>query len=94
MSGKSRNVEANKTAPYCKSSLYVLKCIRANKPALTERDLMEAKHFTVSRIEGEYAYLLDTESGEELFIALALLPLGTDVGSVLCCENFEFFLEN
>ncbi len=41
---------------------------------------MEPKDYTVARIEGEYAILKDT-SGEELFIAMALLPLGTDVGS-------------
>ena len=37
---------------------------------------MEPKNYVVARIEGEYAILKDTESGEELFIALALLPLG------------------
>lgn len=50
------------------------------------------KKYTVSRIEGEYAYLLD-EGGEELFIAMALLPFGTDVGSVLIYSDFEFSLE-
>ena len=43
---------------------------------------MEAKIYTVSRIEGEYAYILD-ESGEELFIALALLPANVDIGTKL-----------
>lgn len=51
---------------------------------------MERKEYTVSRIEGEYAYLADTECGEELFIAMALLPPGVDVGSRLRYENFEF----
>ena len=46
--------------------------------------------YTVVRIEGEYAYLKEEKNGEELFIALALLPLGTDIGSKLVCENFEF----
>ena len=50
------------------------------------------KRYTVSRIEGDYATLTD-ESGEELFIALALLPLGTDIGSRLLYSNFEFTLE-
>lgn len=49
-----------------------------------------AKNYVVSRIEGEYAYLFDMESREELFIAMALLPLGTDVGTKLTYENFEF----
>ena len=44
---------------------------------------MEPKYYTVSRIEGEYAYLREEASGNELFIALALLPSGTDEGSRL-----------
>ena len=51
---------------------------------------MEAKYYTVSKIEGEYAYLTPADGGEELFIAMALLPLGVDVGSRLKCENFAF----
>ena len=50
---------------------------------------MEKRYFTVSKIEGEYAYLL-SEEGEELFIALALLPFGCDVGTYLAYENLEF----
>jgi hypothetical protein len=50
---------------------------------------MEAKYYTVSKIEGEYAYLAP-EDGEELFIAMALLPLGVDLGTRLKYENFEF----
>ncbi len=53
---------------------------------------MEKRIFTLTKIEGEYAYLSETGSGEELFIALALLPLGADVGSTLEYENFEFSL--
>ena len=49
------------------------------------------KIYTVSRIEGEYAYLSD-ESGEELFIAMALLPLGVDIGTRLSYEFPEFSL--
>ena len=52
---------------------------------------MEAKQFVLVKIEGEYAYLRDSE-GEELFIALALLPFGADIGSSLSYENFEFSL--
>lgn len=51
---------------------------------------MDSKIYTVSRIDGEYAYLLDEESREELFIAMALLPIGTDIGNRLKYENFEF----
>ena len=51
---------------------------------------MEEKYYTVSKIEGEYAYLAPTYGGEELFIAMALLPPGVDVGERLKYENFEF----
>ena len=47
------------------------------------------KIFRVTGISGEYATLTDS-SGEELFIALALLPFGTDIGTVLSYENLEF----
>ena len=53
---------------------------------------MEGKKFRLTRIEGEYAYLSPVEGGEDVFIALALLPLGADIGSVLVCENFSFTL--
>lgn len=51
---------------------------------------MEPKDYTVSRIEGEYAYLLDEDTKNEVFIALALLPEGTDVGTKLHYEMFEY----
>ena len=51
---------------------------------------MEPKDYTVIRIEGEYAYLRadDAVEGEELFIAMALLPPDIDVGSRLHYEMF------
>lgn len=52
---------------------------------------MEPKNYVVSRIEGEYAYLVD-EAGNELYIALALLPQGTDEGSRLHYEFPEYTL--
>ena len=51
---------------------------------------METKFYILSKIEGEYAYLTPREGGEELFIAMALLPLGADLGTTLKYENFEF----
>ena len=51
---------------------------------------MEEKRYRLAKIEGEYAYLTDLKSGEEMFIAMALLPLGVDVGDELLFENFEF----
>ena len=50
---------------------------------------METKIYKISRIEGDYAYLCD-EDGEELFIALFLLPVGSDIGTKLEYENLEF----
>ncbi len=50
-----------------------------------------ADEYTVAKIEGEYA-TLSTPSGEELFIALALLPPSVDIGTKLRCENFEFII--
>ena len=57
---------------------------------LKRRKKMERKEYFISKIEGEYAYLLDKKSGEELFIAMALLPFGVDIGTSLSYENFEF----
>ena len=52
---------------------------------------METKYFTVSRIDGDYAWLTCIGSAEEpLFIARALLPLEIDEGSTLKFENFQF----
>ena len=51
---------------------------------------MDGKTFKVTKIEGEYAYLTPTDGGEDIFIAMALLPMGADVGTMLVCENFQF----
>ena len=53
---------------------------------------MTPKDYTVIKIEGEYAYLCDdaNQSAEPLFIALALLPEGTDIGTRLHYEMFEY----
>ena len=54
---------------------------------------MENGVYKIVRIEGEYAYLASVATpGDELFIAMALLPVGVDIGSVLRFENFEFTL--
>ena len=50
---------------------------------------MEPKDFTVTKIEGEYAYLKSCDGGE-MFVAMALLPPGTDVGTELHYEMFEY----
>lgn len=53
---------------------------------------MEPKDYKVVKIEGEYAYLKDlsNDASGELFIALALLPQGVDVGTSLHYELFEY----
>ena len=49
------------------------------------------KHtYTVIRIDGEYATLKDADSGEELFIAMLLLPPETDIGVTLVYENLTY----
>ena len=53
---------------------------------------MEPKDYIVVKIEGEYAYLRDLANPdeEELFIAVALLPYGVDVGTKLHYEMFSY----
>ncbi|MBQ9121440.1 MAG: hypothetical protein IJY12_03640 [Clostridia bacterium] len=55
---------------------------------------MEPRDYTVVKIEGEYAYLrrTDVREEEDLFIAMALLPSGVDVGSKLHYEMLEYTL--
>lgn len=53
---------------------------------------MEPKDYILDRIDGEYAYLKDVENGNEVFIALALLPIGADVGSRIRFEMLEYTL--
>ncbi len=53
---------------------------------------METKYYVLTKIEGEYAYLKDQSSQNEVFIALALLPEGADIGSKIKCEMFEYSL--
>ncbi len=52
------------------------------------------KKYILDRIEGDYAYLKDMESGEEIFIAMALLPEGAEEGSRLRCELFSYTLDD
>ena len=49
--------------------------------------------YIVKKIEGKYATLVNTEDGEELFIALALLPRGVDIGTRLHFEMFEYTIK-
>ena len=56
---------------------------------------MEPKEYQVVKIEGEYAYLRDLSGKctEDLFIAMSLLPPGTDLASVLLYEMPEYRLK-
>lgn len=53
---------------------------------------MEPKDYIVVKIEGEYAYLreIGADGKEDVFIALALLPVGADIGTKLHCEFFQY----
>ena len=51
---------------------------------------METKIYILTRIDGEYAYIKDKQTGEELFIAMALLPEGVDIGTRLKYEMFSY----
>lgn len=53
---------------------------------------MEPKDYIVVKIEGEYAYIreIGKDGADDVFIALALLPLGTDIGTKLHCEFFQY----
>lgn len=50
---------------------------------------MEPKDYIITEISGEYATLTEKISGETLFIALALLPPGSDIGQscTMKCSN-------
>ena len=45
---------------------------------------------TVIDIRGDYAYVKYEETGIVSEVAIALLPLGTDIGDRLKFEDFEF----
>lgn len=51
---------------------------------------METQFYKVIKIEGEYAYIENEESGEEIFIALFLLPDGVDIGTRLKYEMLSY----
>lgn len=61
---------------------------------LERKNSMGPFKYKVLTIEGEYATLgrIDIETADNIFIALALLPSGTDVGTELLWENFEYKL--
>ena len=56
------------------------------------RIFMGPYKYKVLKIEGEYVTLLrtDTDTNDTMFIAMALLPDGIDIGTELIWENFEY----
>ena len=52
---------------------------------------MDTIFYTVRAINGDYAELV-TDSGQEHSITMFLLPEGTEVGSQLKFENFQWEL--
>ena len=52
---------------------------------------MEPTYYTVTTINRDYAYMV-SDSGIENQVAMFLLPDGTDTGSRLLFENFEWTL--
>lgn len=48
---------------------------------------MEPHSYIVTKFEGEYVTITDTDTNDELFIAAALLPFGIDIGTRLRYEN-------
>lgn len=56
---------------------------------------MEPKDYTLVKIEGEYAYLREigeSDPEKDIYITLALLPAGVDVGDKLHYEMFAYTL--
>jgi translation elongation factor P/translation initiation factor 5A len=51
---------------------------------------MEPKTYKVTKIDGDYAHLMNVETGEDLLVARALLPEETDEGVTLYWENFVY----
>ena len=53
---------------------------------------MEPKDYILIKIDGEYAVLKALNEKDEagIYIALALLPAGADIGTKLRCIDFQY----
>ena len=51
---------------------------------------MEKRIYKVDRIDGDYAHLRDVSSGEDILVAMALLPEDTDEGVTLIWEELTY----
>ena len=77
---------------FAKAKIFIHFELRISNFELNTRYFMNLTDYILTKIEGEYAYLRDIESGNEVFIALALLPVGADIGSKIHCEMLEYTL--
>lgn len=57
---------------------------------MEEGTKMEPHDYVVSKIEGEYCYLKEIVTDDEIFIALALLPANIDIGTKIHGEMFQY----
>lgn len=51
---------------------------------------MEPIEYVVTRIDGDYAHLKNEKTGDDVLVAMALLPDETDEGVRLLWENFTY----
>ena len=51
---------------------------------------MEPRQYVVTLINGEYATLTDTSTGEPIMVAMALLPEEIEEGGIVLYENFTY----
>lgn len=51
---------------------------------------MEPIVYLVTKIDGDYAHLLNIKTGEDLLVAMALLPEEIDEGVKVLWENFTY----
>ena len=51
---------------------------------------MREIEYDVVKIDGDYAHLKDIKTGDEILVAMALLPEETDEGVRLLYKDFEY----
>ncbi len=56
--------------------------------------MVEPRDYVVTDISGEYAVIINVENGSEISIAMALLPPGTDIGTRLHYEFFQYSISD
>lgn len=71
----------------------IIRIFIKSTPNLKKGEKMETKYYTVTKIEGEYAYILEENTENELFIAMALLPDGVDIGTKLKYEMLSYEIQ-